>query len=56
MSINETLSQKLYSQCLRVAVETNRISKNRKKDTFKTDSDNNQQIGSSIQNDSVNES
>lgn len=56
MSINETLSQKLYSQCLRVAVETNRISKNRKKDTFKTASDNNLQIDSSIQNDSVNES
>ena len=56
MYINETLSQKLHAQCVRLSVETNRISRNWKKDTSKTATENNQQIDNSIQNESVNNS
>ena len=53
MYINETLSQKLHAQNLRIAVETNKVNANRKKDTSKTGPQNSQQIDNSIQNESV---
>ena len=57
MQIDETLSQKLHAQCVRMTVKINQNQyEKKKKDTSKTTTKDNQQINNSIQNNSVNES
>ena len=57
MQIDETLSQKLHVQCVRMTVKINQNQyEQKKKDTSKATTKDNQQINNSIQNNPVHES